>query len=218
MTKGKNSSDKTYKPNKTAEISSDNSNLYDSEKTLRADAKENREQILQVAHNIFAEKGLSVPISEIAREAKVGVGTIYRHFSTKEGLFNAVNMSYKQKFTEEANSLINHPDPGQVFFDFFFRIMEECYTNKSVRDAFRFGTFRVRKATSGVLLDFQSACEALLLRAQQTKAVREDIDIMDLFVFMTGILMVVDETEDVSNRSRFNKILSIACDGFRYKK
>ena len=142
---------------------------------------------------------------------------IYRHFSTKEALFNAVNMSYKQKFTEEANSLINHPDPGKVFFDFFFRIMEEGYTNKSVRDAFRIGTFRVTKATSGVLLDFQSACENLLLRAQQAKAVREDIDIMDLFVFISGLLMVVDEAEDVSDRNRFNKLLSIACDGLRYK-
>jgi AcrR family transcriptional regulator len=217
MIKKKSSSGKTFHVNETANVQSDNSNYYDSEKTLRADAKENREQILKAAHKIFAEKGLSVPISEIARQAGIGIGTIYRHFPTKEELFNAVNISYKQKFTEEVKSLINHTDPGKAFFDFFSRVMEEGFTNKAVRDSFRIGTFRVRTATSGVLLDFQSAFADLLTRAQQAKAVREDIDVIDLFVLMSGLLMVEDEPEDVSNISRFNHILSIVCDGLRYK-
>ena len=217
MTKRKSSSGKTYNANETANEQSDNSRFSDSEKTLRADAKENREQILQTAYKIFAEKGLSVPISEIAREAGIGIGTVYRHFPTKEALFNAVNISYKQKLTEEAKSLINHADPGKAFFDFFFLIMEDGFTNRAVRDAFRIGTFHVRTATSGVLLDFQSACADLLTRAQQAKAVREDIDIMDLIALMSGLLMVVDEPEGIPNRSRFNQLLSIVCDGLRYK-
>lgn len=217
MTKRKSSSGKTYNANETANVQSDNSRFSNSEKTLRADAKENKEQILQTAYKIFAEKGLSVPISEIAREAGVGVGTVYRHFPTKEALFNAVNISYKQKLTKEAKSLINHTDPGKAFFDFFYLIMEYGFTNRAVRDAFRIGTFRVRTATSGVLLDFQSACADLLSRAQQAKAVREDIDIMDLFALMSGLLVVVDEPEDFSNKSRFNLLLSVVCDGLRYK-
>ena len=217
MTKRKSSSGKTYNANETTNVQSDNFRFSDSEKTLRADAKENKEQILQTAHKIFAEKGLSVPISEIAREAGVGVGTVYRHFPTKEALFDAINISYKQKLTEEAKSLIKHTDPGKAFFDFLSLIMEEGFTNRAARDAFRIGTFRVRTATSGVLLDFQSACADLLTRAQQAKAVREDIDIMDLFALMSGLLMVVDEHEDIPNRSRYNQLLSIVCDGLRYK-
>ena len=216
MTKRKSSSDKTYNANGAANVQPDNSRYSDTEKTLRADAKENREQILQTAYKIFAEKGLSVPISEIAREAGVGVGTVYRHFPTKELLFNAVNISYKQKLTEEAKSFINHIDPGKAFFDFFYLTMEYGFTNRAVRDAFRIGTFRARTATSGVLLDFQSACANLLTRAQQSKAVREDIDIMDLFVLMSGLLMVVDEPEDVSNKSRFTQLMSVVCDGLRW--
>ncbi len=217
MARKKNFSDETYNSNEPVNIQPNNSDVLDSEKSLRADAKQNREQILQTAHNIFAKKGLSVPISEIAREAGIGIGTVYRHFPTKEALFNAVNISYKEKFTEEAKSLIHHADPGKAFFDFFLYIMEECFTNKAVRDSFRIGTFRVRPATSGVLLDFQSACADLLTRAQQAKVVREDIDIMDLFVFMSGLLIVADETEDVFNKSRFDQLLSIVCDGLRYK-
>ena len=217
MTKENSSSGKTYNANKTANVQPDNSRISDSEKTLRADAKENREQILQTAHKIFAEKGLSVPISEIARQAGLGIGTVYRHFPTKEALFNAVNISYKQKFAEEAKSLVNHTDPGKAFFDFFYRVMEEGFTNKAVRESFRIGTFRARSATSGVLLDFQLACSDLLSRAQQAKTVREDIDIIDLFVLMSGLLVVVDEPEDVFNRGRFNLLRSIVCDGLRYK-
>jgi AcrR family transcriptional regulator len=214
MTKRKNSSGETCNTNENA---NEQPNNLDSEKTLRADAKQNREQILQAAHKIFAEKGLSASISEIAREAGIGIGTVYRHFLTKEALFSAVNISFKQKLVEEAKSLINQPDPGKAFFDFFFRVMEYGFTNRAVRDAFRIGTFRVRTATSGVLLDFQSACADLLTRAQQAKVVREDIDIMDLMALMSGLLMVVDEPEDVSNKSRFNQRLSIVCDGLRYR-
>ena len=217
MLKKERSSGETYNADGTANVRPNNSRFSDSEKTLRADAKQNREQILQAAHKIFAEKGLSVPISEIAREAGIGIGTVYRHFPTKEALFNAVNLSYKQKFTEEAKSLINHTDPGKAFFDFFSLIMEYGFTNRAVRDAFRIGTFRVRTATSGALLDFQSACADLLTRAQQAKAVREDIDIMDLIALMSGLLMVADEPEDVSNKSRFNQLMSVVCDGLRYK-
>jgi AcrR family transcriptional regulator len=194
-----------------------NSHFSDSEKPMRADAKQNREQILQAAHKIFSEKGLSIPISEIAREAGIGIGTVYRHFSTKEALFDAINISYKQKLTEEAKSLIKHTDPGKAFFDFLSFIMEEGFNNRAARDAFRIGTFRVQTATSGVLLDFQSACADLLTRAQQAKAVREDIEIMDLFFLMAGLLMVVDEPEDVFNKSKFYQLLSIICDGLRYK-
>lgn len=202
---------------KTEERANKQANKIDSEKTLRADAKQNREQILHAAHKVFAEKGLSVPISDIAREAGIGIGTVYRHFPTKEALFNAVNNSYKQKFTEEAKSLINHTDPGEAFFNFFFQVMEECFTNRSVRDFFRLGTFQIRTATSGVWLEFQLACADLLTRAQQAKAVRGDIDILDLLVFMSGLIAVADEPEDVSNRSRFDHLLSIVFDGLRYK-
>lgn len=189
----------------------------DSEKTQRADAKQNRKLILQAARKIFSEKGLSVPISEIARMAGIGIGTIYRHFPTKEALFDAVSISYKQKLTEEAKSLISHTDPGKAFFDFFSNTMEDGFTNRAARDAFRIGTFRARTEISGALLDLQSACADLLIRAQQEKAVREDIDIMDLFALMSGLLMIVDELEDVSDTSRFHHLLAIVFDGLRYK-
>ena len=54
---------------------------------LRADARRNREAVLDAARTAFAAEGLSVPLDEIARRAGVGPGTLYRHFPTKEALF-----------------------------------------------------------------------------------------------------------------------------------
>jgi len=73
--------EKERSSNQTANIPQPNdANFADHSKSLRADAKQNREQILEAARKIFAEKGLSIPIGEIARQAGVGIGTIYRSF------------------------------------------------------------------------------------------------------------------------------------------
>lgn len=57
---------------------------------LRADARRNRDRLLQAATAVFATDGLAAPLDEIARRAGVGPGTLYRHFPTKEALFEAV--------------------------------------------------------------------------------------------------------------------------------
>ncbi len=181
-------------------------------KSLRADAKQNKEQILDAAYKIFSEKGTSIPISEIARQAGVGIGTVYRHFPSKEELFEAVNVSYKQKLTKRAKSLINNIDPGEAFFNFFTHIIEDGFTNKALKDALNTGM-----ADFDVLQDFQSTFSTLLTKAQQAKAVREDIDIKDLITLMMSLLFAIEERKDDLDTERFNKLMSIVSDGLRYK-
>ncbi|MFC7660235.1 TetR/AcrR family transcriptional regulator [Pseudonocardia benzenivorans] len=60
------------------------------DRPLRADARRNREKVLRAAQEAFAEHGMGVPLDEIAGRAGVGPGTVYRHFPTKEALFEAV--------------------------------------------------------------------------------------------------------------------------------
>lgn len=208
-----------YKVDATANILHPNDcNFEDNKKSLRADAKQNRELILKAAHQVFAEKGLSVPIGEIARQAGVGIGTVYRHFPTKEALFEAVNISYKQQLTEEAKSIIHNADPGKAFFDFFTRIIEEGFANRAVEDSFKIWAFNTGTANSGVLHDFQSAFSNLLTRAQQAKKVRRDIEVRDLITLMSGLLLAVEQRKDASDSSRFNRLLSVVRDGLRYKE
>jgi AcrR family transcriptional regulator len=193
-------------------------NFGDHSKSLRADAKQNREQIMEAARKIFAEKGLSIPISEIASQAGVGVGTIYRHFQTKEALFEAVTMSHKQQLTTEAKSLMNDPDPGKAFFDFFSRFTEEGFNNRAWKDAFKSGALSTRTENSGVLQDFRSAYDNLLTRAQQAKAVREDIDGQDLSTLVFGLLMAIEQTKGTPDIIRFKRLQSIVIEGLRYQE
>lgn len=192
-------------------------NSTDNSKSLRADAKQNREQILKVAYKIFTEKGLSIPIGEIARQAGVGIGTVYRHFPSKEALFEAVYISYKQQLTENAKSLANNTDPGKAFLDFFSSILEDGFTNKALKDALKSGTF-TRTANAGVLQDFQSEFANLLTRAQQVKAVRKDIDVRDLITLMSGFLLAMEQCKGDLDSKRFNRLLSVVRDGLRYKE
>lgn len=211
-------SKKEYSMNHTDNSPQSNEDTFaDSSKSLRADAIQNREQILEAAQKIFAEKGLSIPIGEIARQAGVGIGTIYRNFPTKEALFEAVNISYKQRLTAKAKSLMNHADPGKAFFDFFSCILEEGFTNRALKDAFRSGAFNTHTANSGVFQEFQSAYANLLTRAQQAKAIREDIDMKDLSTLLFALLLALDQEEDVTDINRFHRLLSVAIEGLRYK-
>jgi AcrR family transcriptional regulator len=204
--------------NNTADIPErSGDNLADDSRSLRADAKQNREQILEAARKIFAEKGLSIPISEIASQAGVGIGTIYRHFPTKEALFEAVNINHKQQLAAEAKLLMNHPDPGKAFFDFFSRFMEEGFNNRALKDAFKSGTLGTRAVDSDVLQDFHSACTNLLKRAQQAKAVREDIDMKDLFTLMFGLLMAIEQPAGAPDSNQFKRLQSIISDGLRFQ-
>ena len=75
-----------------------------SKRPLRADARRNRELVLEAARELFGTEGLSVPIDEIAARAGVGAGTVHRHFPTKEGLVAAVVVSRMDQLVEEARA------------------------------------------------------------------------------------------------------------------
>src|ERR1700722_8679746 len=85
---------------------------------LRADARRNRERVLEAARAAFGAEGSDVSLDEIARRAGVGPGTVYRHFATKEALFEAVIFDRIGELVEEARALSDDPDPGRAFSSF----------------------------------------------------------------------------------------------------
>ena len=88
---------------------------------LRADARRNRERILDAARDAFAEHGRAVPLDEIATRAGVGPGTVYRHFPTKEALVEAVAAAGYEEICEIARESLELDDPWQAFNDFMWR-------------------------------------------------------------------------------------------------
>src|SRR3984885_5201771 len=94
-------------------------------RALRAGAARNREKVLRAARDAFAESGYGVPLDEIAARAGVGPGTVYRHFPTKEALFEAVVTVRVQDLAANARAGADAADPGQAFFGFLALVAAE---------------------------------------------------------------------------------------------
>ncbi len=174
---------------------------------LRADARRNRARVLAAAEEAFAADGLAVPLDDIARLAGVGAGTVYRHFPSKEALFQAVVLERIEQFVEEARALATAEDPGEAFFDYLRRVIKQASLNRAICDALAESSGLAFKSEAGD--DFREAFAALLTRAQAVGAVREDIDGEDLRGLIVGCLAV----ERYSPGSRH--YLQVVVDGLR---
>jgi AcrR family transcriptional regulator len=88
----------------------------------RADARRNRKRILSSARKQFAKQGLDLHVGEVARDAQVGVGTVYRHFPCKEDLLQALADERFAYFAEQAREALEDPDPWHGFCE----LLREC--------------------------------------------------------------------------------------------
>ncbi len=80
------------------------------ERALRADARRNREAVIEAAKKLFADQGLDAQIPDVARAAKVGVGTVYRHFPAKDDLIAALAEERFRRLAERAREALAEPD------------------------------------------------------------------------------------------------------------
>jgi AcrR family transcriptional regulator len=85
------------------------------DKPLRADARRNREKVLAAARTVFAEQGVDAQMDDVARQADVGVGTVYRHFPTKEALLNALTDELFAVIAVHTRTLLTLEDPWEAF-------------------------------------------------------------------------------------------------------
>src|ERR1700759_1324790 len=104
-------------------------------KPLRADAARNRVRVLETAYETFAAEGLSVPIDEIAARAGVGAGTVYRHFPSKEDLFEAVTRARVEDLIADAQQRAAAAEPGPAFFGFLLRLADEAAAKRDLPQA-----------------------------------------------------------------------------------
>ncbi|MDT8910197.1 TetR/AcrR family transcriptional regulator [Amycolatopsis sp. PS_44_ISF1] len=175
---------------------------------LRADARRNRARVLAAAEKAFAADGLSVPLDDIARLAGVGAGTVYRHFPSKEALFQAVVVERLEQFAVEARELVDAENPGEVFFDYFTRVIEQASLNRAICEALGETSGSAYKAEAGS--EFRMNLAALLERAQAVGAVRQDIDGEDLRALIVGALAV-----ERCSPGR-GHLIGVLVDGLRY--
>jgi len=178
------------------------------DRPLRADAQRNRDKVLRAAQEAFAASGYGVPLDEIAAMAGVGPGTVYRHFPSKEELFEAVVTVRLRDLIDGAHALARDPDPGQAFFDFLGRFRQEVAAKRDLPDAI---------AVPGALQEeLRAALDVLLRRAQQAGAVRADITTQDLMALLKGLLHTInDRPPGTGDQGLADRLLAVVIDGLR---
>jgi AcrR family transcriptional regulator len=181
------------------------------DRPLRADAQRNREKVLRAAREAFAASGYGVPLDEIAALAGVGPGTVYRHFPSKEELFEAVVTTRVRDLIADAQALADNPDPGEAFFGFLSRFRQEAMAKRDLPDAI---------AIPGSLQgDLHAALDLLLRRAQQAGAVRPDITTLDLIALLKGLLSAIhDSPQGAQDQDRVARLLGVVTEGLRPTK
>ena len=177
----------------------------------RADARRNYEKILAAAREAFAEGGESTALEEIARRAGVGIGTLYRHFPTRQALVEALYVDEVEEVCRSAEQL-DGADPWEALNAWLERFVAYIGTKKALaaellnyldHDAPLFSTSRAALYAAG---------EPLLKRAQEAGAVRPDVAIADVIQMVIGIAKLPG-----ANASQVDHILRVALDGLRYK-
>ena len=184
-------------------------------KPLRADARRNQARVLDAAEAVFAAKGTGASTEEIARQAGVGIGTVFRHFPTKQALLEAVFAGRLQRLADQVDALAAAEDPGAALFSFFTGVVDQAATKLALVDALAAAGLDVSKqaTASPVGQELLGAIGTLLTRAQRAGTVRDDIGIAELIALLVGTSRAVEQASwdpDVQAR-----ILAVIVDGLR---
>jgi AcrR family transcriptional regulator len=155
-------------------------------KPLRADAARNRARVLQVAYETFAAEGLGVPIDEIARRAGVGAGTVYRHFPTKESLFQAIVADRMEQLVDSARALVS-TDPSQALYGFLVRMIELAAVDQGLADALAGIGVDLATVVPEGEREFMAVLAELLRQGQRAGTVRSDVDAKDIKTLLVGL-------------------------------
>ena len=183
-------------------------------RALRADAERNRQHVLKVAQEVFAAEGLAVPIDEVARRAGLGVGTLYRHFPTKEALFLAIVVDRMERLVAEARELAEAPDPGAAFFGFLSQIVQQGSAKRDFMDALSGTREELGRTLAGIKGSYRAALAVLIERAQDSGAVRRDVSVFEVHALLAGTLASLEQLGRDSAQAR-KRLLAIVCDGLR---
>jgi AcrR family transcriptional regulator len=183
------------------------------DRPLRADARRNRLKVLDAAEALFAERGLRVQIEDIARRAGVGVGTVCRHFVTKDDLLDAVLTRSYVQLRDAAVAALDDPDGATAFESFVLGTSDFQSEHKALAEQMKEG-LDLSPAAVAVRIELFDAMSQLVRRAQKAGSVRPDIGPADIGILFGGIAQAAASRVelDATMRQRYVRIL---LDGLR---
>ena len=180
---------------------------------LRADAQRNRDRLLEAAVRAFSADGPEASLDAIAKRAGVGIGTLYRHFPTREALVEAVYRNELEKLCDAATELLETAPPDRALRAWMDRFVGYMATKRELA-----GALRAVIASGGNPFaqsrDRLTAAVTTLLRAgTATGSLRTDVEPGDVLAALSGITLAAGEPE---RRDQAGRLLDLLMDGLRH--
>jgi AcrR family transcriptional regulator len=159
----------------------------------RADAARNRERVLEAAKTVFSAGGPEASLEAVARTAGVGIGTLYRHFPTREALFEAVYRREVQQLADLAERLKDEVEPVEALRQWMRSIVRFVATKKGMSAALALAAYKPSDLFSYSFDQLTQAATALLDRAIASGEIRKDITPDDLIRALVGMCYMNDQ-------------------------
>jgi AcrR family transcriptional regulator len=179
---------------------------------LRADARRNQAAVIAAAKKLFAEEGLDAQMPDVAKKAKVGVGTVYRHFPTKEDLIRALADERFERLAEKARESLEAEDAWEGFRDFIHFSAKIQADDRGLCEVMGSRPGVMGAAAEGAGLP--DLCDELIKRAQRSGDLRKDLEWEDVPMIACGLGRITQA--DVGPAvGRWPRLVEIILDGLR---
>jgi AcrR family transcriptional regulator len=181
----------------------------------RADALRNRERVLEAAKTVFSAGGPDASLEAVAREAGVGIGTLYRHFPTREALYEAVYRREVEQLGELAEELKGEAAPLEALRRWLRSNVEFVATKKGMATALALAAGPPSELTAFSFERLTKAIGMLLQRAVVAGEIRADITPEDLLRTLVGMCMLHDQP---GWQASVVRMLDVLVDGLRVQR
>jgi AcrR family transcriptional regulator len=182
------------------------------ERVLRADARRNREAVMAAAKKLFADQGLDAQMPDVATAAKVGVGTVYRHFPTKDDLIAALAAERFERLAEKAQEAIDAEDPWEALCDFIRFSAQIQADDRGLCEVM--GSRPEVMDNSALAVGLDALCDKLVKRAQRSGGLRKDLAWEDIPMIACGVGRMT-QVDMGPGTGRWPRLVEIVIDGLR---
>ena len=182
-------------------------------KAQRADAARNRERLLEVAAEAFAEEGVDASLEKIARTAGVGVGTLYRHFPTRDALVEAVFRRNVEAVVADADELLATKPAGEALAEWMQRFVAYVAAKRGLATHLKSVLAADSELFTHSHAQLSAAIERLVTAAARSGDIRSDADPTDVLRALSGVCLMSDAAGWEEQARRISGLLM---DGLRY--
>lgn len=181
---------------------------------VRADARRNRARILAAARQIVATEGVAAQVNDVARHAGVGVGTVYRHFPTKEVLMSELVRECMTENLQLARDCLQVRDPWDGFATFVRTACRRMAEDASVRRAWFATSADVMAHVADVDQELRQALTGLIERAQESEVLRPSFMVEDMPLVMRSLAGMLDALGlDPITGDQWPRMVDVVLDG-----